>query len=153
MGKGVVTYGGPYNASKRLDDFAGAVRRRPDRQALRPHPRFPSMSDHAARVIGVTVGEYQKSAELMAKGQLEAWRLYGMDLINTGPGLSGIAEAIGCKLAFPDNTAYVVEQPVNTRDDLDRLKIPDPSATAGCRCFSKQHTRCWMRSEPACRFP
>ena len=95
----------------------------------KPYDRIPVfllMSDHAARVIGVTVGEYQKSAELMAKGQLEAWRLYGMDLINTGPGLSGIAEAIGCKLAFPDNTAYVVEQPVNTRDDLDRLKIPDP---------------------------
>ena len=95
----------------------------------KPYDRIPVfllMSDHAARVIGVTVGEYQKSAELMAKGQLEAWRLYGMDLINTGPGLTGIAEAIGCELAFPDNTAYVVEHPVNTHDDLDRLKIPDP---------------------------
>ena len=70
----------------------------------KPYDRIPVfllMSDHAARVIGVTVGEYQKSAELMAKGQLEAWRLYGMDLINTGPGLTGIAEAIGSKLAFP----------------------------------------------------
>src|SRR5271157_3795346 len=78
----------------------------------KPYDRIPVfllMSDHAARVIGVTVGEYQNSAELMAKGQLEAWRLYGMDLINTGPGLTGIAEAIGCKLAFPDYTAYVVE--------------------------------------------
>ena len=95
----------------------------------KPYDRIPVfllMSDHAARVIGVTVGEYQNSANLMAKGQLEAWRLYGMDLINTGPGLTGIAEAIGSKLAFPDDTAYVAEHAVNTRDDLDRLKIPDP---------------------------
>ncbi len=97
--------------------------------AGKPYDRIPVfllMSDHAARVIGVTVGEYQNSAELMAKGQLAAWRLYGMDLINTGPGLTGIAEAIGAKLAFPDNTAYVVKHPVETRDDLARLKIPDP---------------------------
>ena len=95
----------------------------------KPYDRIPVfllMSDHAARVIGVTVGEYQNSAELMAKGQLEAWRLYGMDLINTGPGLTGIAEAIGSRLAFPDDTAYVAEHPVSTRDDLDRLTIPDP---------------------------
>jgi uroporphyrinogen decarboxylase len=95
----------------------------------KPYDRIPVfllMSDHAARVIGVTVGEYQQSAKLMAKGQLAAWRLYGMDLINTGPGLTGIAEAIGAKLAFPDNTAYVTENPAPTPDDFDRLRIPDP---------------------------
>jgi uroporphyrinogen decarboxylase len=95
----------------------------------KPYDRIPVfllMSDYAARVIGVTVGEYQNSAELMAKGQLAAWRLYGMDLINTGPGLTGIAEAIGSKLAFPDNTAYVTDFPVSTRGDLDRLQIPNP---------------------------
>jgi len=89
-------------------------------------PVFLLMSDHAARVIGVSVGEYQQSADLMAKGQLAAQRLYGVDLLNTGPGLTGLAEALGAKLAFPDNTAYVVENPAPTPEDLDRLKIPDP---------------------------
>lgn len=95
----------------------------------KPYDRIPVyllMSDHAARVIGVTVGEYQTSAELMARGQLESWRSYGMDLLNTGPGLTGIAEAIGSRLAFPDNTAYVVDYAVQAERDLDRLKIPDP---------------------------
>ncbi|MBB4199451.1 uroporphyrinogen decarboxylase [Rhodoblastus sphagnicola] len=97
--------------------------------AGKPYDRIPVfllMSDHAARVIGVTVGEYQQSAALMAKGQLAAQRLYGVDMLNTGPGLTGIAEALGARLAFPDNTAYVFENPAPTHDDLDRLKIPDP---------------------------
>ena len=95
----------------------------------KPYDRIPVnllMSDHAARVIGVTVGEYQTSARLMAEGQLAAWRSYGMDLINTGPGLTGIAEAAGSRLAFPDNTAYVVETAIQETSDLDRLQVPDP---------------------------
>jgi uroporphyrinogen decarboxylase len=47
-----------------------------------PYDRIPVnllMSDFAARVIGVTVGEYQQSAKLMARGQIAAWQTYGMD--------------------------------------------------------------------------
>lgn len=95
----------------------------------KPYDRIPVnllLSDHAARVIGVTVGEYQTSATRMAQGQLAAWRCYGMDLINTGPGLTGIAEAIGSRLAFPDNTAYVIDYAVKETGDLERLHLPDP---------------------------
>ena len=105
-----------------LQRFAAALSGKPYDRI----PVFLLVSDHAARVIGVTVGEYQQSAELMAKGQLAAWRLYRSDMINTGPGLTGIVEAIGAKLAFPDNTAYVTENPVQTTNDFDRLKLPDP---------------------------
>ena len=41
----------------------------------KPYDRIPVnllLSDHAARVIGVSVGEYQTSATLMAQGQLAA---------------------------------------------------------------------------------
>ena len=94
-----------------------------------PYDRIPvnlMISDHAARVIGVSVGEYNNSARLMAEGQIAAWRKYGADNINTGPGLAGIPEAIGSRLAFPDNTPYVAEYAVNDEADLDRLKAPDP---------------------------
>ena len=94
-----------------------------------PYDRIPVnllMSDFAARVIGVTVGEYQQSARLMARGQIAAWQTYGMDLVNTGPGLTGIAEAMGSRLAFPDNTAYVTEFAIKEPADLDRLRVPDP---------------------------
>ena len=89
-------------------------------------PVFMLLSDQAARAIGVTVGEYQNSARLMAQGQLTAWRDYGMDMINTGPGLTGIAEAAGSRLNFPDDTAYVAEAVIKDTGDLDRLKVPDP---------------------------
>jgi uroporphyrinogen decarboxylase len=94
-----------------------------------PYDRIPVnllMSDYAARVIGVTVGEYQQSARLMARGQIAAWHRYGMDLVNTGPGLTGIAEAMGSTLVFPDNTAHVSDFAVKDLADLDRLRIPDP---------------------------
>jgi uroporphyrinogen decarboxylase len=89
-------------------------------------PVFMLLSDQAARAIGVTVAEYQNSASLLAHGQLTAWREYGMDMINTGPGLTGIAEAAGSRLTFPDDTAYVAETAIKEPVDLDRLKIPDP---------------------------
>ena len=89
-------------------------------------PVFMLLSDQASRTINVTVGEYQNSAHLLAQGQLTAWREYGMDMINTGPGLTGIAEAAGSRLAFPDDTAYVVETAITKPEDLERLIIPDP---------------------------
>ena len=95
----------------------------------KPFDRIPVnllISDHAARVIGVTVGEYNKSAQLLARGQVAAWRRYGADNVNTGPGLTGIAEAIGSTIAFPDSTPYVADPVVKEESDLDRLKVPDP---------------------------
>ncbi|MEI6205423.1 MAG: uroporphyrinogen decarboxylase family protein [Desulfuromonadales bacterium] len=89
-------------------------------------PVFMLLSDQAARAICVTVGEYQNSAQLLAKGQLTVWRDYGMDMINTGPGLTGIAEAAGSRLAFPDDTAYVTETAIKELADLESLVIPDP---------------------------
>jgi uroporphyrinogen decarboxylase len=95
----------------------------------KPYDRIPVnllISDHAARVIGVAVGDYNQSAQLLARGQIEAWRRYGADNVNTGPGLTGIAEAIGSKVAFPDSTPYFVENIVKTEQDLDCLTTPDP---------------------------
>lgn len=95
----------------------------------KPYDRIPVnllISDHAARVIGVSVGDYNNSAKLLAQGQIAAWRKYGADLVNTGPGLSGIPEALGSTIAFPDSTPYVADYVVKTEADLDRLKIPDP---------------------------
>lgn len=95
----------------------------------KPFDRIPVnllISDHAARVIGVSVGDYNQSAELLARGQIAAWRRYGADNVNTGPGLTGVAEAIGSKVAFPDSTPYIAENVVLHESVLDTLKIPDP---------------------------
>lgn len=95
----------------------------------KPFDRIPVnllISDHAARVIGVSVAEYQHSPQLMAKGQAAAWRKYGHDVVNVGPGLTGIAEALGCTIGFPDSTPYVAASPVKAEADLDKIKVPHP---------------------------
>jgi uroporphyrinogen decarboxylase len=95
----------------------------------KPYDRIPVnllISDHAARVIGVTVKDYNHDAQTLARGQITAWRKYGMDMINTGPGLVGIPEAIGSTIAFPDGSPYVAELAVEDKIDLERLKVPDP---------------------------
>lgn len=104
----------------------------------KPFDRIPVsllISDYAARLLGVTVTEYESSAELLAKGQFEAWQRYGIDIVNTGPGLTGIPEALGCKLALPDGSPYIAEHPVKTESDLDKLKLPDPWSTARLPLF------------------
>jgi uroporphyrinogen decarboxylase len=95
----------------------------------KPYDRIPVnllISDHAARVIGVSVGDYNNSAQLLARGQIAAWRSYGSDNVNTGPGLVGIAEAIGSTIAFPDSSPYVADHVIKKQADIDRLKVPDP---------------------------
>lgn len=95
----------------------------------KPYDRIPVnllISDHAARVIGVTVAEYQQSAWLMAKGQAAAWRKYGHDVVNVGPGLTGIPEALGCTISFSDSTPFVAASPGKTEADLSQVKVPDP---------------------------
>jgi uroporphyrinogen decarboxylase len=109
----------------------------------KPYDRIPVnllISDHAARVIGVSVGEYNQSAELLARGQIEAWLRYGADNVNTGPGLTGIAEAIGSRIAFPDSTPYVAENIVNEEADLDRLTVPDPEKAGRLPLFLEAAT-------------
>lgn len=104
----------------------------------KPYDRIPVnllMSDHAARAIGVTVGEYNRCAKTMARGQITAWRRYGMDLINTGPGLVGIPEAIGSTIAFPDGSPYVARFAVENADNLERLRVPDPHRTGRLPLF------------------
>jgi len=94
-----------------------------------PYDRIPVnllISDHAARVIGVSVGEYNNSPRLMAAGQIAAWRLYGTDNVNTGPGLTGIPEAIGSTVAFPDSTPYIAANVLEDGALFDTLEVPDP---------------------------
>ncbi|OPY70412.1 MAG: Uroporphyrinogen decarboxylase [Syntrophorhabdaceae bacterium PtaU1.Bin034] len=104
----------------------------------KPYDRIPVhllISDHAARVLGVTVGEYESSATLMARGQAEAFRKYGHDVVNVGPGLTGIPEALGCRIGLPDGSPFVAEPAVRTEKDAARLKVPDPHRDARLPLF------------------
>jgi uroporphyrinogen decarboxylase len=94
------------------------------------------MSDHAAQFANVTVTEYESSADLLVRGQVAAYRHYGHDIINVGPGLSGIPEAFGAKVALPANsTPYVAEPALQDLAGIARLKSPDPESSARLPLF------------------
>jgi uroporphyrinogen decarboxylase len=99
-----------------------------------PFDRIPCslmLSDHAARVVGCSVREYQLSAERMAQGQIAAWQRYRHDGINVGVGLTGIAEVLGSGVTFPENGApYISRAALDDITKLDTLPHPDPK-TAG----------------------
>lgn len=106
--------------------------------AGKPYDRIPVnllISDHAARVVGVSVDQFQHSPRLMAEGQVAAFRLYGHDLVNVGPGLTGLPEALGCRLGFPDGSPYVAAPAIEREEELNRLRVPDPHRDARLPLF------------------
>ncbi|OAA90510.1 uroporphyrinogen decarboxylase family protein [Clostridium ljungdahlii] len=96
----------------------------------RPFDRVPCnifIGDHAANIIGVKVSDLNFFSEKVLEGQLAANEKYGIESTGIGPGLAGIAEALGSKLFFPDHGApYVSQYAINNVSDLEKLSVPDP---------------------------
>ena len=96
----------------------------------KPYDRIqcgPSIGDHAANLIGAKVSELNFSVEKFLQGQIVANEKYAIESSIIGPGLGGIAEALGSKLVFPDHGApYVTEYAINNFSDLDKISLPDP---------------------------
>jgi len=96
----------------------------------RPFDRVPCnifIGDHAATVIGVKVSDLSFSSDKFIEGQLASDEKYGIESTGVSPGLSGIAEALGSKLIFPEHGApYVREYAIKDISDLEKLIVPDP---------------------------
>ncbi|MEN6325417.1 MAG: uroporphyrinogen decarboxylase family protein [Syntrophomonas sp.] len=90
-------------------------------------PCMPLVNEHACRLIGANVSSYSHSTRLMAEAQIKAFRIYRADSAGIGPGLFGIAEAMGTKLTFPqDGMPYVSEPILTDWNDFERLAPVDP---------------------------
>lgn len=90
-------------------------------------PCMPLVGEHAYRLIGATVSKCSHSAALMAESQIAAVTTYQVDSAGMGPGLFGIAEAMGTKLAFPEDGSPYVDVPVlKDYANLDALSPIDP---------------------------
>ena len=87
---------------------------------------FPLILNHAARVLGVPVGEYNRSGELMGKAHVAAFRRYGNDLVSIFSTTSTLAEAMGTRMAFFDEDAPQIAEPlIRELSDIDRVLFPD----------------------------
>ena len=87
---------------------------------------FPLILNHAARVLGVPIGKYNRDGKTMGKAHVAAFRRYGNDLILIFSTTSTLAEAMGTKMAFFDEDAPQIAEPfIKERSDLSKLRIPD----------------------------
>src|SRR5690349_12252462 len=73
----------------------------------------------ATRMTGNDFGAVLRSGELLAEAQLAAWREFGHDVIMHENGVCAEAEALGCEIDYPSNSAAHVKEPVlKSLDDV-----------------------------------
>ncbi|MDR3588324.1 MAG: uroporphyrinogen decarboxylase family protein [Negativicutes bacterium] len=96
-------------------------------EAIDRIPCMPMVTDQAYFLMGGPMSQYYHSAELMAQAQIYAYETYELDSVGAGPGLFGIAEAIGTQLAFtPSSVPYVSVPALADYEQLERLPLIDP---------------------------
>lgn len=84
----------------------------------------------AAGMTGGDFGDVMRSGDLLAEAQLVAWRVFGHDVIMHENGVCAEAEALGCEIHYPrDSAPHVKETILKSLDDLSKLSIPDPETT------------------------
>lgn len=82
----------------------------------------------AAAWTGRPFGEVFHSGALMAEGQLALWRRFGHDILLLENGTTALAEALGCKVIYPDDGPPKLVEPVLKRlGDVDDLPPIDPA--------------------------
>jgi MtaA/CmuA family methyltransferase len=71
-----------------------------------------------------------RDGEALASAQLAAWREFGHDFLMHENGVHAEAEAMGCGVFYQSGIAPHVERPVvETIEDIDKLRVPDPEKT------------------------
>jgi len=82
---------------------------------------------NAARFAGMRVGACCRSGERMAEAQTAYWEEYRHDVIDIENGIAAMAEAVGCRVEYPDNEPpWVVEPALRSLEQVDRLPEIDP---------------------------
>jgi len=84
----------------------------------------------ACQMHGGRFDEILRSGEFMAEAQLNAWRMFGHDVIMLENGVCAEAEALGCSIRYTaDGPPHVAEPLIKKPDDIERLRVPDPERT------------------------
>lgn len=90
-------------------------------------PCVPIVGNTAARVIGERVSRLRHDGRLLARAQVAAYRRFGHDGVRIFTDLYVQAEAMGARVAEPeDETAHLAAPAVTDAAGIDRLRVPDP---------------------------
>ena len=90
----------------------------------------PTVYEHAARLIEKTPSETAQNEELLVRGQLAAYKLYGQDIISVGLDIYNVeAEALGAAVEYypDDRLPSLTGQLISDEADFERLRLPDPT--------------------------
>ena len=80
-----------------------------------------------AYALGQPFAAHFQDGEAMAEGHLLAWREFGHDVIIIENGTVALAQACGCEVQYlPDSAPVLIKPVLQSLDDLDRLRVPDP---------------------------
>jgi len=86
----------------------------------------PLILNHAARVMGVKIGDYNRNGRLMGDCHAAAWKRYRHDLIAIFSDTAILAEAMGTRLKFRADDVPTIDIPAVT-DPSDRSRLTRPS--------------------------
>ncbi len=90
-------------------------------------PCTPSMGVTLSSLVGKTTREYYTSAEVTAEVEIAIFRKFRQDGVGVGVALREIAEAMGTKVAYPENDISYVEKPaLNDINEVSKLSPCDP---------------------------
>lgn len=83
----------------------------------------PFLGDIKARIIGKNIADYWSDANNLLMGDVEAMNRFGLDIMDVGPNLYGIAEAMGAVLHYPEHGYISVKnRPIHSMDEVSKLK-------------------------------
>lgn len=110
--------------------IAALEMREPDRV-----PVFPQIGDHAGIIAGLTYDVMYRDASLAAEAHLKALAQYEYDVVTIQVEPSWpVAEACGDQVTYPpDKNPWITQYFIKDKSDLDRLQIPDFTATQSSR--------------------
>ena len=102
--------------------LAAALLKKPDKV-----PAAPYNGNFGAALAGIPVSRYNTDPALMAAAHITTHEFLGTDVVVAQSDQYYIAEGFGCLINQPyDVTPNLVKPAVQTLDEIDRLKIPDP---------------------------
>lgn len=89
-------------------------------------PVTPIIGHFAGSFSGYTIKEFTTNPEILAESLLNAQNHFGYDAIYIAADTWINAEAMGCEVNFPVNNPAEGEQILDSKNDLNKLTIPDP---------------------------
>ncbi|TFF96570.1 MAG: hypothetical protein EU544_00370 [Promethearchaeota archaeon] len=93
-------------------------------------PFMPFAQTFTAKFAEIPFSAYVSKAEKMAEGQLKAYNAFGWDALCFSSDVGMYAEALGAKVAFPEDDVPRIIEPVLTHgklyEDFQNLEMVDP---------------------------